>query len=679
MTNYKNITSALLVVCSSIILNTVFGQTEVIINSDSIVKNDTVILTDTTIINPDSTFNITDSTSSNNKLSILTKEEVEVVDSSSIYYFMESMENQKQFNIFIPDTSILNAHKFDPLKTENGMYSTLSNIGLAYNPLIFSLKNEIGYNMNINHFEKYIFENSDVKYYKLFIPQSKISYVMGSKKEQNLDVILNREVIKNLTIGFEYALNNSPGPYKNSASNNTRVFFTAQYYTKNKRYGLAANYRNNRIRVEENGGLVNDSLFEYNTETDKRVIDVNLNNASQKLINSGFQIEQYFNLSKPKRKSDSSTRKIDVGHISYTLRYNRNQLIYQDKDLPINVYTYYSPPIDSASTFDSTYQQKITNRIMWSSLGYNDDKLSKVFYLYFGAQTDNISQTYAYDSVPITYTQVMPFGGISLNLFKSMHLLAYGELIFSDYSGGDYKLSAEIEQYLGTENKNIGKIDAGLVLLSRKPSWWYEGFNSNRFRWNNEFKKENYMIISGKYSWKKLSTGFEFNTFSNYTYLDDSILPKQITNTETHLKAFVEGNINIKKFGIDTKLVFQTVSLPSVIRVPDFSGLLNIYFRSTIFKKAATLQTGFQLSYYTAFYADAYMPELRAFHIQNEKQIGNYPYADFYLTLNVKRAFLFFKAAHLNAYLGDYTYYNAPHYPARDTRFYFGVSWRFYK
>jgi hypothetical protein len=72
------------------------------------------------------------------------------------------------------------------------------------------------------------------------------------------------------------------------------------------------------------------------------------------------------------------------------------------------------------------------------------------------------------------------------------------------------------------------------------------------------------------------------------------------------------------------------------------------------------------------------MPELRAFHIQNEKQIGNYLFADFYVTLQVKTARLFFKAANLTSYLGNYTYYLAPHYPARDARFYFGISWRFH-
>jgi hypothetical protein len=613
------------------------------------------------------------------KLSILReKEATEIIDSTLIYFFEGTMENLKKDIQLDVDTNILNAHKFDPLKIDNGMYSTLSNIGLAHKSLVFKADKSTGYSLRINSFDKYVYRRDGVKYYKLYIPQSNISYVMGSKKEQNLHVDLNREIIKNLTIGFNYSLNNSPGPYKSSKSNNTRVYFTGQYYTQNKRYGIVANYRNSRIRVEENGGLVNDSVFENNVESDRRLFEMNLNKASQKLINSGFYVEQYFNLLKPSTSNDSSKRKIDAGHLSYSIGYERNQLIYTDDQPLSDFYAPYYPPIDSTLTFDSIYQSSLSNKLMWSSLGYNEDKLSKVFYMYFGAQHKLISQTMAYDSVAIAYNEVKPFAGISLNLFKSMHFKAYGELILSDYSGGDYKLKAEIDQYLGNEKNNVGRIDGSIELLSRKPYWWYENFNSNRFRWTNEFKKENSMIISGRYSWKNLSGGLVFNTFSNYTYLDDSVKPQQVTNTETHLQIFVSGNLNMKKFGMDTRLVYQKVSIPAIIRVPDFSGLLNIYFRSTIFKDAATVQTGFQINYYTAFYADAYMPELRAFYLQNDKKIGNYVFADFYVSLNVKRAILFFKAAHLNSYLGDYRYYNTPHYPGRDARFYFGVSWRFY-
>lgn len=610
-------------------------------------------------------------------LSILKNEEVEIIDSTIYFYFYSTVENQKANNIYHIDTSLTNAHVFEPLQTDYGMYSTLSNIGLAHKNMVFETETKSAYNMSINSFDKYIFTNEKVKYYKLYIPESKISYIMGSKKEQNLNIKLNREIIKNLIIGFEYDLNNSPGPYKNSNANNSKAFFTGQYYTNNKRYGVLANYRNSRVRIEENGGILQDSIFENNIETDRRVIDVNLESATQNIINSGFHIEQYFNILKPKPKNDTIDRKIDAGHISYSINYERNQLIFEDANPISDFYQAYAPPLDSTSTYDSVYQSKLTNKFMWSSLGYNEDKISQVFYLYFGANHDLIQQTLPYDSVSISYNQLVPFAGISLNLFKSMQLKAFAELVFSDYSGGDYKIQGDITQHLGTIDKNIGTINGGVLLLNRKPTWWYENFQSNRFRWTNDFDKETSMLIHGKYTFKEISAGFKFNTFSNYTYLDDSVKPRQLSGAETHLQLFIEGNIPIKKFGVSTRLVYQKTSQPGIIRFPEFSGKMNIYFKSNIFKNAATVQTGFQFNYFSSYFADAYMPELRSFYLQNEKKIGDYIYADYYLTLNVKRAILFFKIAHLNGYLADYRYYSAPSYPARDARFYFGVSWRF--
>lgn len=612
-------------------------------------------------------------------LSILNKDTLtEPMDSMLIYYFYSTVENLKTKNFHDIDTSLTSNHQFNPLDIDNGMYSTLSNIGLAYKNIVFAPETNTGYNMSVNSFSKYIFSNDKIKYYKLYIPHSKISYVMGSKKEQNLNVKLNREIYKNLSIGFEYGLNNSPGPYKRSKSNNTRVFFTGQYYTENKRYGVVANYINSKVRVEENGGIANDSVFEENQEIDRRFIGVNLNEASQRMIVSGFSVEQYFNLLNPQHKNDSTKRKIDAGHISYSINYVRNQLIYEDGDPISDFYKPYAPPLDSVISFDSIYQSMISNKFMWSSLGYNEDEISKIFYLYFGIRNDLIQQTLAYDSVKTNYYQLAPFGGVSINLFKSMHFTAFGELLFSDYSGGDYKIKADIEQYLGNSSRNIGKIDAGILLISNKPAWWYENYQSNRFRWTHDLKKENSMIIHGKYSFKEISGGFSFNTFSNYTYLDDSVRPNQLTTAETHLQLFIRGTVAIRKWGLNTRLVYQKTTQPNIIRIPEFSGLMNIYFKSNIFKDAATVQLGLQFHYFTSYLADAYMPEIRAFYLQNEKMIGNYLYADFYLSLKVKRAILFFKAAHLNSYLGNFTYYNAPHYPSRDASFYFGISWRFH-
>lgn len=640
---------------------------------------DTLLINDTILVKSDS-LNIPDSTLTGVKPPPLPQEERPVLskaDSLRVAYFIGTIDSLKSETFHSIDTNILRFHQYDPLEYGNLFYSTLSNIGLAQKNFIYAPYLSSGYNMNSLMFEKYMYYNSDVKYYQQVIPYSYLRYTMGPKKEHNFYLVFSRELFRGFSIGIDLGIVQSPGEYANSKSDDNKVFITGQYYTKNKRYGVIANYLRNKIEVQENGGITSDSLFEYNLKPDRAIMPVNLLNDKNLVIQSGFYIEQYFNLLKPRPYNDSSSRKIDAGNISYAIHYQRNQKTYTGDPMD-EFYAAFAPAIDSTTTFDSLSQIRLRNTFKWSNQAYSTDKLSEVFNLSFGAHYDFIEQTLPYDSVKTNFNQIIPFAGISLKLFKSSHLKAYANLILGDYNGGDFTLNVELDQFLGTEFLNYGKLNVQLNLSSQMPSWFYTEYQSNRFRWSNDFKKENILRFAGSYQYKFMVAGFNFSTLNNYTYLNDSVLPQQYESPLTVLQVFAQGNVPIKKFGIDTRLVYQVSSNTEVLRMPMFVGIMNIYFRSEIFKKAATLQTGFQLNYFTSYYADAYMPELRRFYIQNEKEIGNYLYADVYVTLQVKRATLFVKYSHLNSYLGYYNYYMAPHYPARDARFYFGAAWRFH-
>ena len=598
-------------------------------------------------------------------------------DSLRVTYFLGTLDSLKLKAFHPIDTAILHYHQYDPLEYGDLYYSTLSNTGMAAKNFVFTPRFTTTYDMESSAFSGYMYYNSDVKYYRQFIPYSDIHYVMGPKKEQNLYVIFSRELYKGFSIGLDFNVFYSPGEYKNSKSNNNRLFITGQYYTPNKRYGIIANYLRDRILVQENGGIQYDSIFEQNIETDRSVIPVNLSNDENMIIQSGFYVEQYFNLLKPRSVSDTNRRKIDAGNISYAFLYQRNQKEYTGNPLE-NFYKQFAPPIDSTSTFDSLYQLRIRNTVKWSNAGYSNAALSDVFNLSFGVHSDYLEQTLPYDSVKSIMNQVIPFAGISLNLFRSSILTANGHIVIGDYNGGDFSLNINLKQYLGTEDRNFGRLNFTLNLISQMPSWFYSEYQSNRFRWKNDLNKEGIMHIKGSYFYKFFEAGINFTTYSNYTYLNDSVYPEQLKTTATIFQVFAHGDIPIKKFGIDTRLVYQIPSQANVLRMPLFVGIANIYFRSPVFKKAATLQTGLEFHYFTEYYADAYMPELRTFYLQNDKKIGNYIYGDVYITLEVKRARLFAKYSHINSYLGNYSYYLAPHYPARDARFYFGVAWRFH-
>ena len=215
---------------------------------------------------------------------------------------------------------------------------------------------------------------------------------MGDKKEQHLEVLFCREFLPRFFITLNYDLDFSPGAYKRSKMQNSFFNTNLRYYTKDERYGISGYYYNNKIDVQENGGIKYDSIFINNLETDRSVIDVNLSNASNLIRVSGFAIDQYFNILSPNVEitEDSSyrKRKIDIGRINYHFEYQQNRSIYEDKQPLSSFYKMYDPILDSTKTFDSIYFHNIKNVIYWNTLGYKKYDQDIPFYLTFGLEHD---------------------------------------------------------------------------------------------------------------------------------------------------------------------------------------------------------------------------------------------------------------------------------------------------
>ncbi len=598
-------------------------------------------------------------------------------DSTQVYFYKGTLLNFKLDSLNGIDTSTLESHQFDWLYRKSGNYSTLSNIGQAHTNLLSSPMLQPGFSMSWPYYSRYTLTNREIKYYNLFKPYTELFYVMGPKKEQLFQVTFSRDLIKGLTFGMNFYLISSPGEYKRSAVNNNSGYLTLGYLTPKKRYHVNINYLFNKMQMQENGGLADDTYFTEDKESDRAVIPVNLTDAENTVKETGVSAEQFFNLGRPHQKADSSFY-FDPGSIFYSFQYKKNSYLFTDRDPLASFYDTLHAPLDSTQTYDSTGIRFIKNKIGWTSLGYGENIDEKPFYLYAGLSSNNISRLLPSDSLEDVWNQTSVSGGIGINIKKSFYLKGSGYLYFSGYNAGDFGIKGTISQYLGNKSRNIGELNLGIDLISKTPWWFYEHFSSNHFRWNKQLDKETYLILHGNYRFKNMQAGIDFTTIGNYTYLSDSVIPSQAKDAGTVLKLFVAANVSIRKFGIDTKLTYQATSMPSVIRLPAFSGVANLYFKSTVFKKAATLQTGVQLRYFTAYKANAYMPEIRAFYLQNEVTIGNYLWADVYITLRVKRARLFVKMRNVTGYFEGYNYWLAPHYPDRDAAFYFGISWRFH-
>jgi hypothetical protein len=115
-----------------------------------------------------------------------------------------------------------------------------------------------------------------------------------------------------------------------------------------------------------------------------------------------------------------------------------------------------------------------------------------------------------------------------------------------------------------------------------------------------------------------------------------------------------------------------------VIRLPQFVTNHSLYYEDKWFSKVMDIQVGIDVSFYTLYYADAYMPALGLYYLQNGKEIGNYPFVDFFFNMKVKHANIFFKSEHVNSGLMGAIYYLAPHIPAPDRSIKVGIRWMFY-
>lgn len=611
------------------------------------------------------------------------------IDSMQVMYFTQSFDSLFLGKTHLIDTALFNATYFDPLDNADQLYATLSNTGLAHHALFFTPHNKIGFDMTNTTNKSYLKTAKDIRFFNPLMPYSEINYTMGSKKEQQLAVSFAREFFPRMVIGMDYKLVNSPGPYFNSKTNNVSVGFSGSYRTKNSRYGIAAYYFRNKLEQQENGGILDDSLFVNNIETDRRVIDVALTDANNLIKFSGFGLEQYINLSAPPKITPDSLaqpkKRIQTGRIKHTFAYQRNQFIYTENTPTVAFYSAYDPLLDSLQTTDSTYVQVIRNSLVWNSLSYKTHESPPPFFLYFGAEhaayklsLNSLIDT-VFQSENKNYDQLSVLGGLQLNLFKSTRIFADATLIVGGHQNGDWKLNTRWNQFIGTETKNLGAFDIQLNINSLSPQWIYNDYLSNHFRWSNNFARSNTFNLKATYLFKFLSLSIDQNSIDKYTYFDKNARPQQISGT-LNIRS-LSGQLKFRKgkFDIHAIIYYQKPDIDSVLHLPEFGANLKFAFSQSLFNNAAVLQPGFNLRWFSAYYADAYMPALRSFYLQNDTKIGNYPYLDVYIALKVKRANIYVQYANLLGLTGDFNYFTTPHYPMRDARFYFGVNWRFYK
>ena len=570
------------------------------------------------------------------------------------------------------DTTTLSASFYDPTNPLFEYYQELSNSGHAHKNLEFSFPISVGFNNNLTSYDKFIITKDKILYPIVYQPFTDINYMMGSKKEQHLNVLFCREFLPRFFVTLNFNIDYAPSVYQRSYAQNLCFVGNFRWNTKNERYGLNGYYFTNKIDVYENGGITYDSIFVDLIETDKAVIPVNLSGASNLIKISGFGLNQYFVLGMP-------------GRINYSFDYQRNRYVYKDSDPTSAFYSEFDQVLNPDETFDSLTFYTIKNGINWSSLSYGKYNNDIPFYLTFGVE-HNYSHHNGYKEIitgeqfgDVDYQNIRAKAGIIINLFKSTRITGKGELILNDYHAGDFILNGQWKQFWGTYKKNFGALLFDVNISRKSADWFEETYYSNNFRWSNDFSPATYLRLKGAYESRWLSIGLKQTTIDHYIYFGEDAKPVQFTGTLNITSAFAKFDIKLKHFEIGGIASMQVTDNENVIHLPLFYGKLKLGWNINLVKGVSMMQPSVVINYFTEYYADAYMPALRTYYLQNDVKIGNYPFLDFYITFKIKRANVFVGYTNIYTLAQDNRYFTTPHYPMRDSKFVFGVKWRLYK
>ena len=635
----------------------------------------------------------------------------------------------------VVDTTTFHTAEYDYLQRNNTIYSTLSNTGMAHKSMRFNQLHQTGFDMTLPAFSGLMQNESNMLSYQSVLPYSEIRYLMTvGDLEQHFHVRFGRQFTPRLLVSFAFDTDLAPATFINNKTVNNVFWVNAKYITKNERYGVGAYWYRNKLEMGENGGITNDESYISHTETDNSVIPVNLNNATNFVVSSGIGFEQYFNLLsrktvKPKKEpahnendsiasipADSITmdtivydsiaidtiatdsiknrdlqdndqetreRKFTLGRICHSFSFLNNKLYYNETSPSAAFYLPYDTLLNDRKTTDTTLVRAIKNTLKWSSLGYQKHNDDIPFYLYAGV-THGFYTVKHFDYLEEetvlsrNYNQLSVNGGIIVNLFKSTRITGQGELVTLGYQIGDFDLKGQWKQFIGTTNKNYGVATFDAELKRQSANWFEASYYSNHFRWENDFKAATYLTFDLKYSYKSYSIGIKQTTISNLVYFGTDARPTQYDDIFSIREAYLNFYQNLGRFELEGFASLQKSSNEEIMHLPLLLGQLKLGYSQPIFHKVAILHPSLTVRYFTKYYADAYMPATRTFYLQNEVEIGNFPFIDLAVALKVKKAHIFAVYSNMFLLTGNYDAFIAPHYPMRSSKIFIGINWRLF-
>lgn len=614
-------------------------------------------------------------------------------DSAEIYSFTNTIVGLENLEMRRVDTTtwMINQYSAD----QHSFYASLGNIGLPLYSLVPSFNPMPGFNFGRGAMAPYRYQPSTIPYFHSISPFSEVRYVMGPDKENVLHALYSRNLYRGLTLGLNYRLTHATGPYSRQRSDLDNLAITLRYFSKNKHYGILAAIVRNGFDYQLNGGIQNDSDFENNKYSRRPLIAVRLSSADANETNRIFSLTQFWEPTLDRNKpADSDTSGVDTlmqrtpdtvllaevrprrffsfGRFIHHFEYSSTSYTYIDK-APAGFYTrFYRNP---STTFDSVSIFTLRNEIAWTNALY---LYQSSFPLKLKLGMEYLLAGYNNDSARlVTFNQVIPSASVRLLLPAGFGLDGHGWMVFGNYNGGDAGIEGKIYKKFSRTAKDW-ELAGFAHLYSSAPDYFFTRYAGNHQQWDTAWGSQEIVQLGGMVQGPQTLLKPEYYLINNLVYLNYEAAPTQAEGAISLLRVTLGQGIKWGHLHAWFEGVWQRSSNAEILSLPQWLAKSTVSVSGYLFDNALWAEPGITATWYSSYYAPAFMPSISSFYLQNEKKTGNFVVADLFFNAKIARARLFLRYRHFHAAWTGFNYWGALHYPLPDAGINFGVIWPFY-
>jgi hypothetical protein len=610
-------------------------------------------------------------------------------DSASILY--RYMDEDR---FYFQDSSVHDFSKRWPVPWSNIF---LGNTGSATRSLIFSPFSQAGWDHGLHSYDVYHADPYQSRFFNVTRPFSELSYILGSRSEQNIGVFHTQNIRYNWNFSFDYKLVNAPGIFRNQKNSHDKYLLNSWYKSKNNRYLIFFAAGSSKTGATENGGLTNNQLLkDIPTYTDRFTIPTYLGGAQfesrtllSNVINTGniYQKKEIvFRNSYDFGRRDSV--KSDTGfqyffiprfRLQHTYGYRQYSFRYEDKR------------VDTAGYIKLYELRNVTDGFrLEDRWKIHDNEFSLMLFPDMNNSAHRIKGSIAYQQIEgdlgetgVSFYNLTAGGDYDNRTRNGKWNFHLGGVFYfqGDYSG-DYQAEMNLTRFLGKQ-RNL--LSISLLNVNRTPSFIHNDLSDFKLfnRGNTNFFKENSTQLSARYQLpkSKMDIGMKYIFLSNYVYFQSNRISRQ----ESTLFNVTQFSI-AKKFSITkswswyTDIILQQATADAPVNLPLLLSRNRIAYEGTYFKNL-NLSTGIECRYVSPFKADGYSPVLGQFFLQNDTTIANLPDITAYVHIRIRSWYLFIRAENLNAvrFTPQFGFFEnnfaAPNYPTPGLIFRLGIHW----